>query len=87
MFIGGSSVGTPTHHNNSNHGSPTFGESAWHPHHPTPSPKPSPASTPTKASQPSAVALFDFDAENPAELSFKVKQAMITLQEMAVFNA
>lgn len=43
---------------------------AWHAH-PTPSPKPSPATTPSHAQQPSCVALFDFDAENPAELSFK----------------
>lgn len=65
---------TPTHQNNgggsSQRTSPAFGESAWQPHG-VPSPRPSPATTPTKASQPSATANFDFDAENPAELSFK----------------
>jgi endophilin-A len=57
-----SPAGTPTHAGNSN--------SAWG-GPPTPSPKPSPASTPTRSSQPSAQALYDFEAENPGELSFK----------------
>ena len=38
---------------------------------PSPSPKPSPAGTPTRSQQPSCQALYDFDAENPGELSFK----------------
>ena len=56
-----SPAGTPTHAgNNSAWGAP-----------PTPSPKPSPATTPTRNQQPSCQALYDFDAENPGELSFK----------------
>ena len=58
-----SPASTPTHGNNSN---------PWQSHAPpTPSPKPSPASTPTRSAQPSCQALYDFDAENPGELSFK----------------
>eukprot|EP00094_Tigriopus_californicus_P000473 TCALIF_00460-PA protein Name:"Similar to endoA Endophilin-A (Drosophila pseudoobscura pseudoobscura)" AED:0.17 eAED:0.18 QI:0/0/0/0.5/1/1/4/0/343 len=56
---GGSQASTPTHGNNGD---------AWNPR---PSPKPSPASTPTRHSQPSCQALYDFEAENPGELSFK----------------
>ena len=74
IFSAISPSGTPTHPNNgggsSQRTSPAFGESPWQAHG-VPSPRPSPASTPTKASQPSAVAVLDFDAENPAELSFK----------------
>jgi hypothetical protein len=70
LISGVSPAGTPTHHNSSARGSPSFGDMAWQPH-PTPSPKPSPCSTPTHSSQPACVALYDFDAENPAELSFK----------------
>eukprot|EP00095_Tigriopus_kingsejongensis_P007335 snap_masked-scaffold589_size129586-processed-gene-0.8 protein:Tk07335 transcript:snap_masked-scaffold589_size129586-processed-gene-0.8-mRNA-1 annotation:"endophilin-a isoform x11" len=56
---GGSQASTPTHGNNGD---------AWNPR---PSPKPSPATTPTRHSQPSCQALYDFEAENPGELSFK----------------
>jgi len=42
----------------------------WQPH-PAPSPRPSPATTPIFSQQPSCIALYDFDAETPAELSFK----------------
>ena len=38
---------------------------------PSPSPRHSPATTPTRNAQPSCQALYDFDAENPGELSFK----------------
>ncbi len=50
-------------------GTPTHSSDAWGP--PTPSPRPSPATTPTRNAQPSCTALYDFDAENPGELSFK----------------
>lgn len=64
---GVSPAGTPTHHGSRN--SPAF-DSAWHVVG-GPSPKPSPAGTPTRAAQPSCQALYDFEAENPGELSFK----------------
>lgn len=57
---------TPTHHNGSSQPSPV----GWRPH-PAPSPRPSPATTPIHSSRPSCKALYDFDAENPAELPFK----------------
>lgn len=60
---GASPAGTPTH---GSRNSPAFGDSPW-----MPSPKPSPASTPTRHSQPSATALYDFEAESPGELGFK----------------
>jgi endophilin-A len=67
---GVSPCGTPTSHTSSGWGSPASGEKAWKPHA-APSPRPSPASTPTRSAQPSCQALYEFGAENPAELSFK----------------
>ena len=57
---GASPATTPTH----------GGNDAWNPR-PVPSPKPSPATSPTRHSQPSCRAIYDFEAENPGELSFK----------------
>lgn len=67
---GVSPCGTPTSHPGSGWGSPASGEKSWKPHA-APSPRPSPASTPTRQAHPSCQALYEFDAENPAELSFK----------------
>lgn len=59
---------TPVYQNGSGHPSPV----GWKPHPaPPPSPRPSPATTPVQAPRPSCKALYNFDAENPAELSFK----------------
>ncbi len=63
---GASPASTPTHGHDAWGAAPASSSSR-----PTPSPKPSPASTPTRSSQPSCRALYDFDAENPGELSFK----------------
>ena len=67
---GVSPCGTPTSHPGSGWGSPASTEKSWKPH-PAPSPRPSPCSTPTRQAQPSCQALYEFGAENPAELSFK----------------
>ncbi len=56
---GHSPATTPSHHHTD----------AWGPPRPVPSPKHSPANTPSN--QPSCVAMYDFEAENPGELSFK----------------
>ena len=62
---------------------PTHGNDAWGapnpgaPVRPTPSPKMSPVTSPTRNAQPSCQALYDFEAENPGELSFKENDTIL----------
>lgn len=68
---GASPAGTPTHSND-----------AWGDAPPARSPRPSPATTPTRSAQPSCQALYDFDAENDGELSFRENDIIMLREQL-----